>query len=47
MLHHDLRRDLRLACQLVMHAHGALPGPVRAAPSPIQVVTPANVPLSP
>ena len=44
VLHHDLRADLRRACQLVMRAHGALPGPLRAPPSVIQVVTPYNLP---
>ncbi|MFJ2556344.1 MULTISPECIES: LacI family DNA-binding transcriptional regulator [unclassified Streptomyces] len=45
VLHHDLRQDLRRACQIVMRAHGALPaeaGP--ALPSAIQVVTPYNLP---
>jgi LacI family transcriptional regulator len=44
VLHHDLRQDLRRACQVVMQARGALPGPVRSNPSAIQVITPHNTP---
>ncbi len=44
VLHHDLRADLRSACQLVLRVHGALPGPPLASPSAIQVVTPFNAP---
>jgi LacI family transcriptional regulator len=44
VLHHDLRQDLRRACQVVMQAQGALPGPVRSNPSAIQVITPHNAP---
>jgi LacI family transcriptional regulator len=44
VLHHDLRTDLRHACQAVMRAQGALPGPVRSNPSAIQVITPFNTP---
>ena len=44
VLHHDLEQDLLLACRLVLQAHGALPGTVTAAPSPVQVVTPHNLP---
>ncbi|CAM5703671.1 DNA-binding protein OS=Streptomyces glaucescens OX=1907 GN=SGLAU_28670 PE=4 SV=1 [Streptomyces glaucescens] len=44
VLHHDLRHDLREACRLVMRAHGALPPAGPTLPSPIQVVTPYNVP---
>jgi LacI family transcriptional regulator len=44
VLHHDLDRDVRHACQVVMQAHRALPGPVRSRFSGIQVVTPYNVP---
>jgi LacI family transcriptional regulator len=46
VLHHDLRADLRLACQLILQAHHALPGPPRSVPSQIQVVTPFNQPPS-
>lgn len=44
VLHHDLRADLRTACQLVLRAQRAIPGPPLAHPSPIQVVTPFNIP---
>lgn len=44
VLHHDLRQDLREACRHVMRAHGALPPAGPARPSPIQVVTPHNMP---
>ncbi|NJP52075.1 LacI family transcriptional regulator [Streptomyces sp. SBST2-5] len=44
VLHHDLRHDLREACHLVMRAHGALPPAGPVLPSPIQVVTPYNMP---
>ncbi|MDW6065550.1 LacI family DNA-binding transcriptional regulator [Streptomyces sp. FXJ1.4098] len=45
VLHHDLRQDMRRACQTIMRAHQALPpgdGPL--LPSAIQVVTPYNMP---
>jgi LacI family transcriptional regulator len=44
VLHHDLRQDMRRACQIIMQAHKALPGPVLSWPSNIQVITPYNVP---
>ncbi|MGW5665186.1 LacI family DNA-binding transcriptional regulator [Streptomyces sp. NPDC003758] len=44
VLHHDLRQDMRHACQTVMRAHGALPEEGPRPPSPIQVVTPFNLP---
>ncbi|WP_031506123.1 LacI family DNA-binding transcriptional regulator [Streptomyces megasporus] len=44
VLHHDLRQDMRRACQLVMQAHKALPGEPRSVPSAVQVVTPYNMP---
>jgi LacI family transcriptional regulator len=44
VLHHDLRHDLRRACQVIMQAHRALPGPIAALPSTVQVITPHNVP---
>jgi LacI family transcriptional regulator len=44
VLHHDLRQDMRRACQALMQAGGALPGPLRANPSAIQVITPHNTP---
>jgi len=46
VLHHDLRHDLREACHLVMRAHGALPPAGPTLPSPIQVVTPYNMPTT-
>ncbi|MER7786992.1 LacI family DNA-binding transcriptional regulator [Streptomyces sp. NPDC097640] len=44
VLHHDLRQDLRRACQTIMRAHQALPDDGPALPSAIQVVTPYNMP---
>jgi LacI family transcriptional regulator len=44
VLHHDLALDLRRACQVVMQAHGALPGTPRSWHSGIQVVTLYNLP---
>lgn len=46
VLHHDLRAEVRQACQAIMQAHGALPGPIRTDPAPIQVVTPFNTPAA-
>lgn len=46
VLHHDLNQDMRNACHVIMQAHRALPGPIVSWPSPIQVVTPFNVPSS-
>src|SRR5215203_5370594 len=44
VLHHDLRQDMRRACQTIMRAHKALPDDGPALPSAIQVVTPYNMP---
>ncbi|MGW3447809.1 LacI family DNA-binding transcriptional regulator [Streptomyces sp. NPDC001076] len=44
VLHHDLRQDMRRACQTVMRAHKALPDDGPTLPSAIQVVTPFNLP---
>ncbi|TLS42744.1 LacI family transcriptional regulator [Streptomyces montanus] len=44
VLHHDLRQDMRRACQAVMRAHKALPDEGPSLPSAIQVVTPYNMP---
>ena len=44
VLHHDLRRDMREACLAVMAAQGAITMAPERAPSPIQVVTPFNIP---
>ena len=46
MLQHDLRHDLRRACQVIMQAQRALPGPIMARPSSVQVITPYNVPAA-
>jgi LacI family transcriptional regulator len=46
VLHHDLRSDARRACQLIMQAHGALPGRPASEPAPVQVITPSNVPTT-
>jgi LacI family transcriptional regulator len=43
VLHHDLRQDMRTACRHIMHAHGALRD-VAATLSPVQVITPFNLP---
>ncbi|MFI6576190.1 LacI family DNA-binding transcriptional regulator [Nocardiopsis sp. NPDC050513] len=43
VLHHDLRQDMRRACQIVMQAHRALPGGIHSWSSAIQVVTPYNM----
>jgi LacI family transcriptional regulator len=47
VLHHDLRQDMRHACQVIMQAHGALPGRPRSWHSAVQVVTPYNLPPAP
>ncbi|MFF4346155.1 LacI family DNA-binding transcriptional regulator [Streptomyces sp. NPDC001530] len=44
VLHHDLRQDVRRACQTIMRAHKALPDDGPSLPSAIQVVTPYNMP---
>ncbi|MFP3989555.1 LacI family DNA-binding transcriptional regulator [Streptomyces sp. E11-3] len=44
VLHHDLRQDMRRACQTIMRAHKALPDEGPHLPSVIQVVTPYNMP---
>ncbi|WP_137119618.1 LacI family DNA-binding transcriptional regulator [Segeticoccus rhizosphaerae] len=44
VLHHDLRSDLRLACEQVLRFHHLLPGAPTSWPAPVQVVTPFNVP---
>ncbi|MEU5345360.1 MULTISPECIES: LacI family DNA-binding transcriptional regulator [unclassified Streptomyces] len=44
VLHHDLRQDMRRACQTIMRAHKALPDEGPFLPSAIQVVTPFNMP---
>ena len=47
VLHHDLRYDMRLACRIIMQAQGAIDGPIESVRSPIQVVTPYNIPTLP
>jgi LacI family transcriptional regulator, galactose operon repressor len=47
VLHHDLNEDMRRACQIIMQAHKALPGPIVVWPSSIHVITPYNVPGRP
>jgi LacI family transcriptional regulator len=44
VLHHDLRQDMRIACQHIMRANGALPKISIMPLSQMQVVTPFNVP---
>jgi LacI family transcriptional regulator len=44
VLHHDLRRDMRLACHIIMQAQGAIDGPIESVRSPIHIVTPYNIP---
>ncbi len=44
VLHHDLRRDLRRACHIIMQANGAIDGPIESISSQINVITPYNVP---
>jgi LacI family transcriptional regulator len=44
VLHHDLRQDMRHACQVIMQARGALSGLPRSWHSAVQVVTPYNLP---
>jgi LacI family transcriptional regulator len=47
VLHHDLRQDMRRACQVVMQANGAIDGPIESVASQINVVTPHNIPAQP
>ncbi|GAA2166014.1 LacI family transcriptional regulator [Humibacillus xanthopallidus] len=47
VLHHDLRQDMRRACQVIMQASGAIDGPIESVPSQIHVVTPYNIPTQP
>lgn len=44
VLHHDLQCDVRAACQAIMRAHRARPGPVAPPRSTIQIVTPYHLP---
>lgn len=47
VLHHDLAQDVRRVAQIIMQAHGALPGGILSWPSGIQVITPHNTPAAP
>jgi LacI family transcriptional regulator len=44
ILHHDLRQDMRSACQHIMHFHRLIPASAIAPSSSVVVVTPENVP---
>ena len=44
VLHHDLKQDMRTACRHIMRAQGALREVAGAAVSPVQVITPFNLP---
>ena len=44
VLHHDLRLDMRRACQIIMQASGGIEGQIESDPSQINVVTPYNIP---
>jgi LacI family transcriptional regulator len=46
VLHHDLRAAARQACLAILQAHGALPGPIRTEPVPVQVLTPVHLPAA-
>lgn len=46
VLGHNLRSDMNAACRALMHFHRALPGEWKPGPSPIEVHTPYNMPLS-
>jgi LacI family transcriptional regulator len=44
VLHHDLRADMRSACQHIMRAHRVLPKSLQPQTSQIQIITPFNRP---
>jgi len=44
VLDHDLRRDMRRACQVIMQANGAIEGPIESIASHINIITPYNIP---
>lgn len=44
VLHHDLRQDMRIACQHIISANGAMPKLLETPLSSVIVVTPFNVP---
>ncbi|MEX3966660.1 LacI family DNA-binding transcriptional regulator [Paraburkholderia sp. EG287A] len=44
ILHHELRQDMRSACQHIMHFHKMLPATAVSQSSSVVVVTPENIP---
>ncbi len=46
VLHHDLHRDLQMACLAMMRAHRAIPSVADATRSNVEVITPFNLPSS-
>ena len=44
ILHHDLRQDMRSACQHIVHFHKLLPASAVTPSSSVVVVTPENIP---
>ncbi|KVP21441.1 DNA-binding protein [Burkholderia multivorans] len=44
VLHHDLRMDMRSACQQLMRFHRLMPASATPSSSPVVVVTPENIP---
>ncbi len=44
ILHHDLRQDMRSACEHIMHFHKLLPASAISPSSSVVVVTPENIP---
>jgi LacI family transcriptional regulator len=44
VLHHDLRSDMRVACQHLMRAHRVLPRASEPGASQVRIITPFNLP---
>jgi LacI family transcriptional regulator len=44
LLHHDLKQDILRCCRFIMHARGALPEADAGSASPIELITPFNIP---
>jgi LacI family transcriptional regulator len=44
LLHHDLKQNILRCCRFIMHAHGALPEADAGSASPIELITPFNIP---
>ncbi len=44
VLNHDLRADIRNAYVAFLHHHGLWPSCLSIAPSPVQIVSPENLP---